>query len=105
MHACFLSTVHIILLFTGLKFRNSAARLLTRTERSEHIRSSFSFLYHLELILSSFFLYTKPSPVWDPAIVSNSLLKKTGDEAFVSYGPKLWNTLVDLGEAGSRNIF
>ena len=129
-------------LFTGLPKRtterlqliqNSAARLLTKTKRREHISPVLANLHWLPVTFRIDFkvllLIYKAINGTGPNYIKNSLvhyvpprtlrssttgllkvpnysLKKIGDAAFANYGPKLWNTLPShIKEANSINIF
>ena len=131
-----------VMLFTGLPkgtterlqlIQNSAARLLTRTRRREHISPVLAALHWLPVTFRVDFkvllLVYKALHGLGPSYIANSLRnyqpprtlrssaagllevphsskKKIGDAAFVTYAPKLWNTLpLDIREADSLNIF
>ena len=129
-------------LFTGLPkknterlqlIQNSAARLLTRTKKREHISPVLAALHWLPVTFRIDFkvllLIYKALNGQGPSYIANSLVsyipsrtlrssaagllevpsssrKKIGDAAFVNYAPKLWNTLpIDIKEASSLDIF
>lgn len=129
-------------LFTGLPkknterlqlIQNSAARLLTRTKRREHISPVLAALHWLpvkcRIDFKVLLLIYKALNGTGPSYIANSLVnyvpprtlrsstaglltapsnsqKKIGDAAFANYAPKLWNTLpIDIREASSLNIF
>ena len=129
-------------LFTGLPkktterlqvIQNSAARLLTRTKRREHISPVLATLHWLPVTFRVDFkvllLTYKTINGQGPSYIANSLIdyapartlrssdtgllevtrsrhKKIGDAAFVNYAPKLWNTLpINIREANTLDIF
>lgn len=113
--------------------QNSAARLLTRTKRRDHISPILATLHWLPVTFRIDFkvllLIYKALNGTGPSYIANSLvnyvpsrilrssntgllkvpnhsLKKIGEAAFANYAPKLWNTLpIDIREARSLNIF
>ena len=113
--------------------QNSAARLLTRTKRREHISPVLAALHWLPVTFRIDFkvllLIYKALNGLGPSYIANSLVKylpsrtlrssnagllevpsksrkKIGDAAFVNYAPVLWNILpIDIREASSLNIF
>src|SRR4029434_3271934 len=113
--------------------QNSAAWLLTRTKRREHISPVLAALHWLPVIFRIDFkvllLVYKALNWLGPSYIANSLVKylpsrtlrssnagllefpiksrKTiGDAAFVIYAQVLWNILpIDIREASSLNIF
>ena len=129
-------------LFTGLPrittgrlqlIQNSAARLLTRTKKREHITPVLAALHWLPVTSRIDFkvllLVYKALNEQGPEYIANSLVtylpprtlrsstaglldapsnsqKKIGSAAFVNYAPKLWNTLpIDIRKANSVDIF
>src|SRR4029434_10878882 len=113
--------------------QNSAARLLTRTKRREHISPVVAALHWLPVTFRIDFivllLIYKALNGLGPSYIENSLVKylpsrtlrssnvgllevpsksrkKIGDAAFVNYAPVLCNILpIDIREASSLNIF
>ena len=129
-------------LFTGLPkktterlqlIQNSAARLLTKTNRREHISPVLATLHWLPVTFRIDFkvllLTYKAIHGQGPSYIANTLRnytptrtlrssdaglleinrssqKKIGDAAFVNYAPKLWNTLpTNIREANTLDIF
>lgn len=129
-------------LFTGLPkktterlqlIQNSAARLLTKTKRREHISPVLATLHWLPVTFridfKVLFLTYKALHGQGPSYIANSLVnytpartlrssnagllevtrsshKKIGDSAFVNYAPKLWNKLpINIREANMLDIF
>ena len=129
-------------LFTGLPkktterlqlIQNSAARLLTKTKRREHISPVLATLHWLPVTFridfKVLFLTYKALHGQGPSYIANSLInytpartlrssnagllevtrsshKKIGDSAFVNYAPKLWNKLpINIREANTLDIF
>uniref|UniRef100_A0A672ZCU3 Reverse transcriptase domain-containing protein n=1 Tax=Sphaeramia orbicularis TaxID=375764 RepID=A0A672ZCU3_9TELE len=112
---------------------NSAARLLTKTKKREHITPVLVSLHWLlvtyRIDFKILLLTYKALNGTGPSYIANSLInyvqtrtlrssnagllatprnitKKMGDAAFTNYAPKLWNTIPkDIREASSLNIF
>ena len=113
--------------------QNSAARLLTKTKRREHISPVLATLHWLPVTFRIDFkvllLTYKALNGQGPSYIANSLTnytpartlrssdtgllqvtrsshKKIGDAAFVNYAPKLWNTLpINIREAKTLDTF
>ena len=113
--------------------QNSAARLLTKTKRREHISPVLATLHWLPVTFRIDFkvllLTYKALNGQGPSYIANSLTnytpartlrssdtgllqvtrsshKKIGDAAFVNYAPKLWNTLpINIREANTLDTF
>ena len=112
--------------------QNSAARLLTRTKRREHITPVLATLHWLPVTFRIDFnvllLVYKALNGMGPGYITNSLTnytptrtlrssdtgllvtrnshKKIGAAAFVNYAPKLWNTLPkNIRESNTLDIF
>ncbi|KAF7650325.1 hypothetical protein LDENG_00127690, partial [Lucifuga dentata] len=92
-------------LFTGLPknaigrlqlIQNSAARLLTKTKKQEHLTPIHSFILCPTLSSSSAKLLDS----------HHCLQKKTGDAVFAVCAPKLWNSLFqNIRETNSMATF
>ena len=143
MHAFISSRIdYCNALFTGLPkntterlqlIQNSAAGLLTKTKRREHITPVLASLHWLPVMSRIDFkillLTYKALNGTGPRYIANSLIhyvptrtlrsstsglltaprnttKKIGDAAFANYAPKLWNKIPkDIREASSLTIF